>query len=170
MSIRVDSWLLYISFHEICGYAAHFRKRHGSPYEADLTASGYFRREPERYDKSLCLDTELLINFIIATQPEKWDAYTKQLGDRAKDALLSKIKDEIDRRGTLEVLRKPFTTYGVYFDLAYFKPASGLNVAYQKKYQANIFSLMRQLKYSVKNEKSLDMALFLNGIPIATRD
>jgi type I restriction enzyme R subunit len=136
--------------------------------EADLTASGYFRREPEMYDKSLCLDTELLINFIIATQPEKWEAYTKQLGDRAKDALLSKIKDEIDRRGTLEVLRKPFTTYGVYFDLAYFKPASGLNVAYQKKFLANIFSVMRQLKYSVKNEKSLDMALFLNGIPIAT--
>lgn len=56
----------------------------------------------------------------------------------------------------------------MYFDLAYFKPASGLNVAYQKKYQSNIFSVMQQLKYSVKNEKSLDMALFLNGIPIAT--
>ncbi|NUO10408.1 MAG: type I restriction endonuclease subunit R [Candidatus Brocadia sp.] len=136
--------------------------------EADLIASGYFKREPERYDKSICLDQELLINFIIATQPEKWEEYTKQLGDRAKDALLSKIKDEIDRRGTLKVLRKPFITYGVYFDLVYFKPASGLNVAYQKKYQSNIFSVMRQVKYSAKNEKSLDMALFLNGIPIAT--
>lgn len=136
--------------------------------EADLIGSGYFRREPERYDKALCLDPELLMNFIIATQPEKWEAYKTQLGDRAKDALLSKVKDEIDKRGTLEVLRKPFTTYGVYFDLVYFKPASGLNVAYQKKYQSNIFSVIRQLKYSGKNEKSLDMALFLNGMPIAT--
>lgn len=100
--------------------------------EADLIGSGYFRREPERYDKALCLDPELLMNFIIATQPEKWEAYKTQLGGRAKDALLSKVKDEIDKRGTLEVLRKPFTTYGVYFDLVYFKPASGLNVAYQK--------------------------------------
>lgn len=129
--------------------------------EADLIASGYFKREPERYDKLLCLDPELLMNFIIATQPEKWEAYKKQLGDLARDALLSKIKDEIDRRGTLEVLRKPFTTYGVYFDLVYFKPASGLNVAYQKKYQSNIFSVMRQLKYNGKNEKSLDQEGFI---------
>ena len=58
--------------------------------EADLISSGYFRRETEHYDTSLCLDPETLINFIIATQPEKWEAYRKQLGERARDAFLSR--------------------------------------------------------------------------------
>jgi len=136
--------------------------------EADLIAAGYFKREPSAYDKSLCLDTELLLNFIIATQKDKWEAYQKQLGGRAKDALFTKIKEEIEKRGTLALLRKPFASYGVYFDLAYFKPASGLNESYKKKYQNNIFSVMRQVKYSQKNENSLDMVLFLNGMPLAT--
>jgi len=138
--------------------------------EADLIASGFFKREPSAYDKSLCLDTELLFNFIIATQKDQWEAYQKQLGGRAKDALLTKIKDEIDKRGTLELLRKPFASYGVYFDFAYFKPASGLNESYREKYQNNIFSVMRQVKYSLNNEKSLDITLFLNGIPLATME
>lgn len=136
--------------------------------EADLLATGYFKREPSNYDKSLCLDTELLLNFIIATQKDKWEAYQKQLGGKAKDALLAKIKDEIDKRGTLELLRKPFASYGVYFDFAYFKPASGLNESYSEKYQNNIFSVMRQVKYSQQNENSLDMVIFLNGISLAT--
>jgi len=138
--------------------------------ESTLTASGYFKRQPDQYDKSLCLDPDMLMNFILATQPEKWQAYQKQLGERAKDAFLSKVKSEIDTRGTLELLRKPFATYGVYFDLVYFKPASGLNESYRKKYQGNIFSVTRQVKYSIHNENSLDMVLFLNGIPLATME
>ena len=110
--------------------------------EADLIHAGYFKRIPSCYDKSLCLDLELVFNFIIATQKDKWEAYQKQLGDRAEDALLAKIKDEIEKRGTLELIRKPFASYGVYFDFAYFKPASGLNESYRVKYQSNIFSVI----------------------------
>lgn len=141
-----------------------------SSIEADLLHTGYFKREPSSYDKSLCLDPELVISFIIATQKDKWEAYQMQLGNKAKDALLTKINNEIDKRGTLELLRKPFASYGVYFDFAYFKPASGLNENYREKYQNNIFSVMRQVKYSERNENSLDMALFLNGIPLATME
>ncbi|HNX60421.1 MAG TPA: type I restriction endonuclease, partial [Spirochaetota bacterium] len=89
-------------------------------------------------------------------------------GDRAKDALLSKVKEEIQTRGTISLLRRSFATYGVYFDFAYFKPASGLNDSYGEKYRNNILSVMRQVKYSKKNENSLDMVIFLNGLPIAT--
>jgi type I restriction enzyme, R subunit len=138
--------------------------------ETDLIASGYFKREPEQYDKSLCLDPEMLINFIIATQPDQWENYRKQLGERARSTFLSKVKDKIDKLGTLELLRKPFTSYGVYFDLKFFKPASGMNEIYKKKYQGNIFSIMRQVKYSAHNENSLDIVLFLNGIPLATME
>jgi len=141
-----------------------------SSIENDLKSSGYFVRKPADYDRSLCLDPELLINFLIATQPESWQAYQQQLGSWAKDALLNKVKDEIAKRGTLELLRRPFASYGVYFDFVYFKPASGLNISYEKKYQGNIFSVITQLKYSSQNENARDLALFLNGIPLATME
>ena len=35
-------------------------------------------------------------------------------------------------------------------------------------YQNNIFSLIRQVKFSQKDEKSLDTVIFINGLPIST--
>ena len=52
----------------------------------------------------------------------------------------------------------------------YFRPSSGMNPDLGERYAKNRFSLIRQLKYSEKNEKSLDMALFLNGLPIVTME
>lgn len=66
--------------------------------EADLVASGYFKREPESYDKDLCLDPEQLFNFILLTQKDKWEEYQRQLGNRARDPFLSKVKEAIETR------------------------------------------------------------------------
>ncbi len=138
--------------------------------ETDLMNAGYFKRDASHYDKSLCLDTEKLLDFIIVTQPEKWEEYRKQLREDARDSLLNRIKSIIDKNGTLKLLRKPVGSHGVYFDLAYFKPSSGMNESHRKKYQNNIFSVMRQVRYSEQNQNSLDMVLFLNGIPLVTME
>lgn len=45
------------------------------------------------------------------------------------------------------------------FSLVYFKPLSSLNPESLSLYQWNIFSEIRQLKYSNKNENSIDMVL-----------
>ena len=45
---------------------------------------------------------------------------------------------------------------------------SGLNPEHEKLYKKNKLSIVRQLKYSRKNENSLDIVLFLNGLPIIT--
>ena len=58
-------------------------------------------------------------------------------------------------------LRKPIK-------LAEFKPAFDINLAIMQRYQANRLRVVRQLRYSLHNENSLDLVLFLNGIPIAT--
>ena len=67
-------------------------------------------------------------------------------------------------------MRKGIKDSGCRFQLAYFKPASGLNEAIQKLYEGNLFSVVRQLKYSRKNENSIDLVLFLNGLPIFTAE
>jgi type I restriction enzyme, R subunit len=68
------------------------------------------------------------------------------------------------------VLRNGLRTDGCTFRLAYFRPVSGLNPDLQKLYEANMFSVARQLHYSGKTGHSLDLALFLNGLPLFTAE
>ena len=70
----------------------------------------------------------------------------------------------------LDVLRKGVRDRGCYFDLTYFRPSSGMNPDHRRLYAQNRFSLVRQLKYSQRNEKSVDMVLFLNGLPLVTME
>ncbi len=75
---------------------------------------------------------------------------------------------EIARRGALDVLHNGVKDMGCKFRLAYFRLASGLNEEMRRLHAANLFSVVRQVRYSTKNEQSLDLVLFLNGISIFT--
>jgi type I restriction enzyme R subunit len=68
------------------------------------------------------------------------------------------------------VLRNGIKDSGCKFRLAYFRPASGLNEETRRLHAANLFAVVRQLRYSSKNENCLDLVLFLNGIPIFTAE
>jgi type I restriction enzyme R subunit len=135
---------------------------------AEFVPGGYRKRKPEEYDRSLCLIPKDVLDFIYATQPKEWDKLKRQHGVDVKERFLKRLSSEIKQHGVLDVLRRGIKDLGCKFQLAYFRPSSGLNEALEKLYQANLFSVVRQLKYSEKNEKSLDLVLFLNGIPIFT--
>lgn len=136
--------------------------------ESHLLNSGYRKRLLEEYDKSLCLIPDEVIQFTQSTQPKAFAQLEKQYGADTAQKLLERIAREVGKYGVLDVLRKGVTDRGAKFKLAYFKPSSGMNPEHQALYQGNRFSLVRQLKYSQKNENSIDMALFLNGLPIVT--
>lgn len=131
---------------------------------------GYRKRKPEVYDRGLCLIPEDVLSFIYATQPKEWEKFKKQHGADAKDRLLKRLGSEIKTRGMLEVLRKGIKSDGCTFRLAYFQPSSGLNEELRRLFEANLFCVIRQLKYSENNDRSLDLALFLNGLPIFTAE
>jgi len=131
---------------------------------------GYHKRMPEQYDRSLCLIPSDVLSFIYATQPKEWEKYTLQQGTEAKEQFFYRLTNEIKNRGTLDVLRKGVKANGSKFKLACFRPSSGLNEEVQRLYEANIFSVIRQLKYSEKSEQSVDLVLFLNGLPIFTAE
>jgi len=60
---------------------------------------------------------------------------------------------------------------GVDFRLAYFKPEHGLTPELVSGYEGNRCTVVRQLPYSASSpEKTLDLALFVNGIPTATAE
>lgn len=139
--------------------------------ETHLLANGYHKRTSNNYDRTLCLIPDDVINFLVATQPQEWQKFQTQYGTDAKQKLLKRLADVIQKQGTLEVLRNGIKANGCRFQLAYFCPVSGLNEETQKLYQANFFSVIRQFYYSEKTrDKSIDLGLFLNGIPIFTAE
>ncbi len=136
----------------------------------ELAPGGYHRRTSDDYDRALCLIPTDVLAFLYASQPKEWAKFKQQHGADAKDKLLQRLTHEIHTRGTLDVLRNGIKANGCKFQLAYFRPSSGLNETLQKLYEANIFAVVRQLHYSQKKEQSLDLAIFLNGLPIFTAE
>ena len=138
--------------------------------EEALLAAGYGKRQQEDYDRALCLDPGAVLEFLYATQPKEWEKYKKQHGDGAKQKLFHRLVSQVKSRGTLDVLRKGVKSNGCRFQLAYFRPNSGLNPDHEKLYQGNRFTVVRQVRYSEQSEHSLDLVVFLNGLPIFTAE
>ncbi len=129
---------------------------------------GYTKRLPEQYDKLLCLDTEILLNFIKTTQPNEWTKLTEQYGEETEQRFAKRVHDEVGRRGLVDILRNGVSDRGAHFKLAYFKPVSGLNLEHEGRYKQNQFTVMRQVAYTDAYHNTIDMVLFLNGLPIIT--
>jgi len=138
--------------------------------EAALVTGGYKRRDGDEYDAELCMLPAALFNFIIATQPKAWDRFKKTYDGDSRERFRARVADEVGRRGTLDVLLKGVKCDGVRFALAYFKPASGLNDETLRLYRGNELALVRQLHYSAATAASVDVAIFLNGLPIFTAE
>ena len=139
--------------------------------EVLLKTHGYFPAQQADYDKALCLRPETVISFIRATQTKKWADYCELIGDKdtASRNLLKRIKEVVDKEGTLHALRKGFDIHGGgHFDLCYFEPTNPVAAEARRLYQENLLHIQRQVKFSESDEKSLDMGIFLNGLPIFT--
>jgi hypothetical protein len=81
---------------------------------------------------------------------------------------LARLRDEITRRGIIDVLRKGIRHSPAAVSLSYGTPTPG-NVQAAERYAANVFSVIRQLHYSKdEGQLSLDLCLFINGLPAAT--
>ena len=135
-----------------------------------MQPGGYHQGLPEDYDRTLCLLPRDVVDFLLATQPKQWQRLSEHYGVQVQDRFLKRLSSEIARRGALDVLRAGVKDMGCSFRLACFAPASGLNEETRRLHAANFFAVVRQVRYSVKNEKSLDLVLFLNGIPLFTAE
>ncbi len=142
--------------------------------EAALLKTGYLRSDPAHFDRRLGIDTHELFAFIDATQDKTWTELCERgYGSNPEDAktgFSKRLAAELDSRGTVDVLRHGVTDYGVEIRLAYFKPAHGLTPDLEARYAANRVSVTRQFKYETGSEKSIDLALLVNGIPTATAE
>jgi len=136
--------------------------------EARLKDSGYSSVHYTEVDRALCLLPVEVIAFIQATQKKAYEKLQKVYATDTDRKLLNRITNEIASRGIVDVLRKGIKDRGCFFSLVYFQPKSGLNPEHSELYKKNRFTLVRQYHFSTTNERSIDVVLHLNGIPIIT--
>jgi type I restriction enzyme R subunit len=130
----------------------------------------YTQKDTSCFDKDLCLIPEDLIGFIKDSQSKKYDALYAQYGANTDTKIIELVADNINKskHKTLQVLREKVKDRGQYLDIVYFKPSHSKTPEHMEGYLKNKLTIIRQLKYSKKNEKSIDIVLFVNGLPVVT--
>lgn len=146
-------------------------KRFEQDIEASLlTHGGYQKGNPAAFDRERALDTGTFLAFIRASQPKQWERYTGVYGADSERQLIERFCREVRLVGLLKVLRQGFTDRGIKFRPVFWKPETSMNALSQAQYAANILQCTRQLHYSPANENSVDIVLFLNGIPVVSME
>ncbi|OQC34922.1 MAG: Type-1 restriction enzyme R protein [Bacteroidetes bacterium ADurb.Bin057] len=141
--------------------------------------NGFEERHFDQYNRTECVDEELLFKFLEDTQPKEVAKLKQSHGSNFRQRILylinRKIKDEtvVNEKclgGIINLLRNEITdgNTGIKLKLFYDKPVSSLNSKDAALYEKNIFSVTRQVHFSTQNEKSLDVVIFINGLPIIT--
>lgn len=123
---------------------------------------------PEDYDREYCVDLVQLSGFLRNTQEDLTEALDLGEDGPTRRKFLARLQGEITRRGTIDVLRHGIKHGPHHLDLFYGTPSPG-NVKARDLHAANRFTVTRQLRYSRDaTRRALDLALFINGLPIAT--
>ena len=139
-----------------------------------LAAHGWLYAEGDfaKYDRARAIFPEDVLAWVQATQPKAWEALVKNHGPAASETLLNRLRESLDKSGTLDVLRHGIDLLGLRekVALAQFKPALAINPDILARYAANRLRIVRQVRYSLHNENCIDLVLFLNGLPVATAE
>ena len=120
------------------------------------------------YDRGYCVDVVQLSAFLDTTQPDSAPALRLDEDCPTRRKFLARLQGEINRRGTIDVLRNGVRHGPHHLDLFYVTP-SARNEAAQRRFEQNRFTVTRQLRYSRdETQRSLDIGLFINGLPVFT--
>jgi type I restriction enzyme R subunit len=144
---------------ELCDHLA----KHGWSVRTHL-------KDATSYSRPLALFAEDLLAFVQETQPSEWAKFKKWHNGQSEEMFLKRVAKQLDTHGTLHVLRHGFKDVDAKFQLCQFRPAHGKNPALKAAYDKNRLTVVRQLHYSLHNENSIDLVLFVNGLPVATAE
>jgi type I restriction enzyme R subunit len=123
---------------------------------------------PQDYDRAYTVDLAQLRAFLAATQEHLVQAFDLDHDSPTRQKFLARLQGEIGKRGVIDVLRNGIKHGPHDVTLFYGTPTPG-NLKAAERFVQNRFSVTRQLRYSRdETANALDLALFINGLPIAT--
>ena len=131
--------------------------------------AGYSQGSSKDFDKDHALDWNKLLSFLTGTQKKVVESLHLEEEGANRTQFLHRLQGEIAKRGIVDVLRNGIK-YNEFnnIELFYGTPSEE-NKKAKELYKKNIFSVTRQLHFSKdETQLSLDIAVFINGLPIAT--
>lgn len=132
------------------------------------SSAGYAQGKAGDYSADLAMDVARFLAFLQATQPTVVAQLEVGHEGIKQTQFLHRIQGEIAKRGIVDVLRNGVSHGPAQVDLYKFSPTAGNDASYEN-FAKNRFSVTRQVHYSHDAAKlSLDLVLFINGLPIAT--
>ena len=146
---------------------------------AHLAANGWlYSPDATGYNKERALFPADLFGWLQDTQSAelaklvKVDA-SETAQAKSRDQLLDRVVEVLDAPlesggGTLNALRRPVSMLNAKLSLCQFRPPTTLNPTTIERYQQVRVRVMRQVYYSTSNKNSIDLVLFVNGLPVAT--
>lgn len=130
--------------------------------------NGYEEGSNADYNKEYAVDETRLFRFLQDTQPTEIEKLGVFHSEVKKRQFLNRLQGELAKRGIIDVLRNGIKVYPANLIMFYMTPSENTPKA-QALYQKNIFSITRQLRYSIDAGKlALDMCIFINGLPVIT--
>ena len=133
-----------------------------------MVEHGWIEGQSADYDRGYAIDLKHLQAFVEATQPDAAEALRLHEDSPARHKFLTRLSDEIRKRGIIDVLRNGVKHGPTYLTLFYGTPSPDNPRAVALNAQ-NRFVVTRQLMYSPdETRRALDLCLFINGLPVAT--
>ena len=130
----------------------------------------FYLGDARDFDKEYAIDTKRFWHFLENSQPKELEKL-KKLGGDYKLKILQQLDKVIKKYSILEVLKKGLKVDNAHFTLFYNAPLASSSKKVQQNFYLNEFSVSRQVHYSLKNPReSIDIVLFLNGLPIVTME
>lgn len=132
----------------------------------EYASKGYARGKAADFNAEFAIDEAKFWQFLESTQG---DELAKLLYKPDwKRQILERLHRKLKKDGILAVLKKGLDVDNAHFTLLYRLPYNDLNPDVTAKFESNIFSITRQVYFSSIDQKSVDMVIFLNGLPLAT--
>lgn len=130
--------------------------------------NGYEQGTNADYNREYAIDETRLFRFLQDTQPDAMEKLGVFKADLKKKQFLNRLQGEIAKRGIIDVLRNGIKIYPVDLIMFYLTPTEN-NVKARVMHEKNIFSVTRQLQYSLDTTRlALDLCVFINGLPVIT--
>jgi len=138
--------------------------------------NGYEQGINEDFNRNYVIDEARLFRFLANTQETEMSNIGLPPGGSGetyslkKQKFLEYLRDEIAKKGIVDILRNGINFYPSSLILFYPTP-SERNEQAKNDFNNNIWSVTRQLKYSKdETRRALDLVIFINGLPVFTAE
>lgn len=124
---------------------------------------------PSDFNAQYALDTAIFWQFLHATQGKELAKLQSRNPSDWQAKILERFDRMIKKHGLLHLFKKGLDVDDAHLTLMYPAPLASSAARVHENFAANIWSITRQVRYSQTNPlEEIDMALFLNGMPLIT--